>query len=278
MHKLSFILYIIFVLVLKETLLSAQDLNEIKRHEDSLKIIVQVISATQDDSLKLLLNKKFSVLLDSTLTNLLSFEYPFDSLKSLGKLTSPDKRFRMYLWALHMNDGSYHNFGFIQQPKPFRPEIIALSDRSDSIENPEIMILQPDNWYGALYYKIIPVKTASGTYYTLLGWFGNNSVVTQKIIDVLSFNSDGLAIFGARVFNHYAQGENTRIIFRYSAQTSMMLKYDKQMIVFDRLIPLDAQLEGLYQHYVPESDVYDGLNLEYGKWNFVKGIKGLNKH
>ena len=55
------------------------------------------------------------------------------------------------------------------------------------------------------------------------------------------------------------------------------------MIVFDRLSPIDtrtskyaANLEGQYQFYVPESNVFDGFVFENGKWQFVKDIDARN--
>ena len=41
------------------------------------------------------------------------------------------------------------------------------------------------NWYGCLYYDIIPIKVGKEKYYTLLGWDGNNKNTTKKIIDVV---------------------------------------------------------------------------------------------
>jgi len=55
------------------------------------------------------------------------------------------------------------------------------------------------------------------------------------------------------------------------------------MIVFDRLSPIDtrtskyaANLEGQYQFYVPESNVFDGFIFDNGKWQFVKDIDARN--
>lgn len=55
------------------------------------------------------------------------------------------------------------------------------------------------------------------------------------------------------------------------------------MIVFDRLSPIDtrtskyaANLDGQYQFYVPESNVFDGFIFENGKWYFVKDIDARN--
>jgi len=220
----------------------------------------------------------------------------------MGKLAAPDKKFRIYLWNLRMQNGTYRYYGFIQQTPGQHANVTSLIDRSDSIMEPETQLLTPENWYGALYYKIIPVETGhSKTVYTLLGWDGINTLLTQKLIDILTFKENGEIQFGAPLFLDYAANQNMRIIFRYSCEASMILKFDDQtlintkhwnprkrefenttkqapIIVCDRLIPLDPQLEGLYQHYVPASDVYDGFLLEGSKWHYIKGIDVRNKN
>ena len=105
----------------------------------------------------------------------------------------------------------------------------------------------------------------------------------------------------AEIFRDYLKGQRTRIIFRYSASASMSLKYAEQviksdkkwnpkkrvyeyktkkarMIVCDRLIPIDPQLEGQYQYYVADSDIFDGFMKEHGCWNFIKNIGAGNNH
>ena len=44
------------------------------------------------------------------------------------------------------------------------------------------------------------------------------------------------------------------------------------MIIFDRLSPLDPNLEGQYQFYYPETNIFDAFIFKSGKWNFVKDI------
>jgi len=55
------------------------------------------------------------------------------------------------------------------------------------------------------------------------------------------------------------------------------------MIIFDRLSPIDprtskysANLEGQFQFYVPESNIYDAFIFENGRWNFVKDVDARN--
>ena len=99
--------------------------------------------------------------------------------------------FRIYNWNLPIANGSNLYFCFLQIPEKsskntFR--IIELRDLSDSIPDPEhSALIRPSNWYGALYYKIIPERSGTGMIYTLLGWEGTSLSEMQKIIEILSF-------------------------------------------------------------------------------------------
>ncbi len=291
---------LLLCLIFSSSRILSQEHLSVKSAEDSLKIISLRLGQTHNDSVRRVLNKQFSLLLGATLLRSQSFTYPFDSLRSLGKLTAPDKKFRLYLWNIRMNDGHFTNYGFIQQPGISSAVITLLTDHSDSIDDPDNQLLSPGNWFGAMYYKIIPVITSdSAVFYTLLGWQGNNSRITQKVIEILSFTSDNKIQFGAPVFSKYHENGNMRVIFRYSAEASMILKLEDRkevilrylglregntieatekpmMIIGDHLMPLDPQLEGFYEHYVPDSEACDGFIMVNGKWEFVTGIDARN--
>ena len=48
------------------------------------------------------------------------------------------------------------------------------------------------------------------------------------------------------------------------------------MIVFDRLTPMDPKLEGQYEFYVPETNIFDGFVFYNGKWVFIKEVDARN--
>jgi hypothetical protein len=163
--------------------------------------------------------------------------------------------------------------------------LFPLKDSRDKIKKPEDQLLDNLNWYGAQYYKIIYNKYGRKKYYTLLGWDSNDNITQKKIIDVLTFNSKDKPIFGADIFK-YDKKRYKRVIFEYSKTVSMSLKYDKQnmlnnkkkkmMIVFDRLSPLDPNLEGQHQFYYPETNIFDAFIFKSGKWNYVKDVDARN--
>jgi hypothetical protein len=283
MRKLVFALIIIF----NSFTAFPQGKVDFKDIEDSLSLLGLIIRDGHTDFIKYNANERFTTLLESALIADKSFDYPFDSLVTIARLTSDDKKFRIFNWHIAKSDGTYEYFGFIQawNRKEKKYIIYPLKDNSDNIKNPETQLLDNLNWYGAHYYKLISTKYHGRRFYTLLGWDGNNGVTQKKLIDVLTFNSKGKPIFGASIFK-YNKKTLKRIIFEYNATVTMSLKYDKQysaagkkkknMIVFDRISPLDKSMEGQYQYYYPETNIFDALLFHAGKWNHIKDIDARN--
>lgn len=274
------ILLIVFLSAgLKAQTLTDKDLAYFKKYEDSLRKMQKDLFFSKNDSLKFKTNKHFMDVMEEVLLNQLSFEFPFDSLKEIARLTSPDNKFRIINWNLAKNDGSCYYFGFIQSknPKTGKFELYPLTDKSGTVKSPETYAGDNSKWFGMLYYKIIPCED----YYTLLGWDGNDKLTSRKFIDVLSFKPDGSPGFGKDVFKMPKKNPK-RIMFEYSAEIVMSLKYheDKDMIVFDHLAPKDAIMEGQYQFYGPDFS-FDAFKYSKGKWKYeedvdVKNLKNKN--
>ena len=113
-----------------------------------------------------------------------SFNFPFDSIKSISIQSSSDKRFRIFGWHVMNNDGSYRYYGTIQMNKPDgKLELFPLIDYTSVFKNPSDSATTHDKWFGAQYYKIISVlNNVPIPYYVLLGWKGNTIKSTKKII------------------------------------------------------------------------------------------------
>lgn len=275
--KIAFLLFLIFSgpgRLSAQQELSEKDNIYFKNLEEKLKIIQNKIYNATSDSLKMAYNREFLALLDTALVAELSFSYPFDSLKQIGRLYAPDKTFRIINWNIPKTDGTHLYFGFIQSydKKSKRYLVEKLLDKSGTIKNPETHIGSPEKWFGMLYYDII--KT--GDYYTLLAWDGNDRLTSRKYIDVLYFKSNGDAVFGKDVFKMPRKNPR-RIVFEFSAEIVMSLKYNdsKDMIIFDHLAPRDEFMEGQYQYYGPDFS-YDAFEYSKGKWKFVPDVDVKN--
>jgi hypothetical protein len=242
----------------------------LQKQEKTLQTLYDSIANSNDDQLKTKLNKQIVDIWQNLLNHPETFDYPFDSLDKAGILKSPDNRIKLYNWNLPYESGEHDYFCFIQyksEKKSEQPRIFELKDKSSSIENPEQQILNNNEWYGALYYKIIPIETRfDETYYTLLAYDPNDFMTNKKIVDVLHFNKNK-PVFGASIFKNQRKISN-RLIFEYGEFASMMLKYDedKEMIVYDHLSPSKPKYKGDHAFYGPDFS-YDGLKYENGVWN-----------
>ena len=252
----------------------------IKVYEDSMKSLQHVRINAYNDKDKDAANTKMVRLMKKALSLPGSFNYPFDSLKTIGIVMSPDKQFRIITWDVPKSGCNFEYYGFIQSynTKKKKYNLFVLEDHRADIPNTRTAMCSADKWIGMLYYKIIKEKNTK--FYTLLGWQGYNKMITCKIIDVLSFNAQGVPGFGKSVYEKLPASFKTnakRIIFQYSAEVTMSLKYDaaKNWIVFDHLAPIDDGLGGQYQYYGPSAQE-DGLEWKNGTWEYVANIDARN--
>lgn len=243
-------------------------------------------------------NDSLLLLFDEALSRDTELKYHFDSLKAISILRSDDKKLRIFTWFVPHQDGHYTYYGIIQawNERYKRYDTFWLEDKSDKMDNPEEVSGDAENWYGALYYKMIEVHSRGKTYYTLLGWDGADALHNRKVIEVLSLRQSGSPVFGYYIFRNYPS-KAKRILFEYSQRASMTLRYDQQgyyqkfrkrnkklkvkeiisdMIVFDRLIPLEPGLQGQYQFYVPESNIFDAFILKNNRWELIRDIDARN--
>lgn len=206
-----------------------------------------------------------------------SFNFPFDSVKTISIQNSPDNRFRIFTWHITFDDGSYRYYGTVQMNTGEKLLMYPLSDYSPYIKHPEDTVTDNLKWYGAQYYKIIPVYTEQNPYYVLLGWKGNTVKSTKKVIEVLSFNRENHPIFGHSVFEGNGKTRK-RVVFEYTRQASMLLQYDPEqhLIVFDHLSPPDKKQKNNFDTYGPDM-TYDGYRFKNGKWEYVDNLDMRNK-
>jgi len=200
-----------------------------------------------------------------------NLEFELDSIPSFGHINSPDKQFEIYTWNILKEFDEYEYFAFIKFKKG---EVLELIDQSKLLLSPEFKITKTNNWFGALYYQIVPVKNKKKErYYVLLGWDGNTGSSLKKVIDVLYFNERiGDWQMGKKIFGPPFRGI-TRFFLEYSSEVNASLKYhDKQeRIVFDHLIPLNSGLEGVFEFYVPDLS-FDGFEFRNDYWYFIQNI------
>ncbi len=251
--------------------------NSINKDELKLDTLLKLMRSSSSFEKKMSRNNEFKSHFKKILNKPEAFTYSFDSLKSIGIVDSPDKKIRIINWNICSKE--HHNFyyGFIiQKVKKNELKVFELLDNADYSNVIPDTYVSTKEWYGCIYYKIIPKKKKGNTTYTLLGWDGKNNVSNFKLIDVLSFYKD-MPVLGLPVFKT-DDGIKKRVVFEYSEKAVMMLKYEKKYrrIIFDHLSPQSPSLEGVYSFYVPDFS-YDCFNWRNGLWNIKSDIIGINK-
>ena len=247
--------------------------KQLRIYQDSLERLGKKVINAEEEIERKNANYTFIKTLTSALKTPGSFNFKFDSVKSFTILRSPDNKFRIISWHVMNQDGSYRFYGTIQMNTDGPLLMHPLADYTPFFKNPQDTVTDNTKWYGAQYYEIIPVYGAN-PYYVLLGWKGNTVQSTKKVIEVLSFKNNQ-PVFGMSIFanNH----DRKRIIFEYTRQASMLLKYlpEQHLIVFDHLSPPDQKLKDHPETFGPDLS-YDGYKLVDGRWKLVENLDMRN--
>src|SRR5437870_3258549 len=89
-------------------------IKQLQVYEDSLKNLGNKFVNDDNDLERKNANYAFIKMLVGALKIPNSFLYPFDSVKSVSIVNSPDNRFRIITWPIVNEDGSYRFYGTIQ--------------------------------------------------------------------------------------------------------------------------------------------------------------------
>jgi hypothetical protein len=276
----------------------------LKMQEQELVPIAKDILNHDSSEYKFAINKSFGKKLSELLEMPGSFDYPFDSLITLSKITPTDNSFRIFSWYIIDENKEHFYYGLIQRKfitASGADSLIVIPlhhtlDYSLDIEN---KVLDNKNWMGALYYKVITLKTKgkrrdfrtgnwikeNHTLYVLLGWNGSTVYSNFKMADVLTFDprDNSRAILGAPVF-FFDPIPKYRAVFQYSDNSPFRLNVDKvkrkwprkdlEMIIFDHLAPPNmSNKHELYDYGADGS--YDGLYYKKSRGGFFVFVKNV---
>ena len=238
--------------------------------------LVNLRNAKSDDEI-LKLNRLFKKEMESFLKLDGVFKYKFKHLKTVAVLDSPDDNVRIVNWNLEFSDLSYSYCAFVVRWDEDKniAKITELIDNLDSYSPKPEGILDAKNWYGCLYYKIVPYERNNKTEYLMLGWDGGTSGSNYKIIDVITFNGNNVKL-GSPVF----KGKNNvskRVVFEFSDKSVMALKFEekRRRIVFDHLSPESESLAGIASYYVPDMS-YDSYVYSDEMWILNEDVIAVN--
>lgn len=254
-----------------------------KNAEVELKELQKATFHSRIESERIEGNKQFLAAWEKIISNPKILDYNFEDLKDISVLSPKDKKFKLITWNLFKDDGTHAFFGFllVNNNKRIKTgflkhetieayEFYKLIDRSAVVKSPENYICTPDKWFGMLYTQLIECDG----FYTLIGWDGNNKLTQRKFVDVLYFKSNGDPVFGKDVFK-FPRKNPKRLMFEYSTDVSMSLKYNEQrkQIIYSHLSSKQegSLLDGQLQYYGPDGS-FDALELKKDKWITLENI------
>ena len=252
----------------------AQDARTVS--DSAAALFVQM--RTGDDSDRMMAAMRMEQMLEKWFAQPANFPNDLDSLPYLGQLRSSDGKLLLICWNLVQEEGQlrYHCIAFFRGNKNDAIMVTPFEHNDTDWQKITRKSVSPQDWYGALYYRIVTNKRKRKTFYTLLGWDGHNSLTNRKVVDVLNVDGKKMTL-GAAMFTQERRPAY-RLVYEYANDATMSLNWDERqkMIVMDHLAPEDGQLKGQYQFYGPDFS-YDGLRFEKGKWVLIEDLDARNK-
>ncbi|MBT3963183.1 MAG: hypothetical protein HOE95_03590 [Flavobacteriales bacterium] len=267
------------ILISSGFILRADDDAEVSLRSKLKQLVVlrEAVLKAETDEERLETNAEFLLFLRDALNHEESFKTNFDTIPKIGDLRSPDGYFRMLSWNIPLEDetNKYHCFIQYYDRKEKEYKLVELKKSYHKLKGETRRVFNEKDWYGALYYKIIPAKYKKGNrkrHYILLGWDGHNRYSSMKVIDVMIISPRGIR-FGADLFDHPEDRNIKRFILEYQSDAAVSLKYDKhkKRIIFNQLVPSQPDLEGMQEFYIPLLE-FDAFEWKKRKWRFVHDL------
>jgi hypothetical protein len=231
-----------------------------------------------DDNSRIRINDSIKTIIESYVASDTVFTHRFTNLRYMGQITSPDSLLKIVTWNLVLSTNTNRYFCYLIKKSEAGEKNRVYRLTSSYREEPvltDTTYSEPD-WYGALYYDIKPYQVANRKCWILLGIDYGNPFISRKIIEVLSFDSDGSIIFGKKWF---ASGDKIkyRDVFEYASNGMMSLRFSSdKSIVFDHLVPFSPSLKDDRQYYGPDYS-FDAYNYENGLWRLIINVDARNK-
>ena len=239
-----------------------------------VKILFSKLRYDIPDSEKEEISRKIWERLQKLLEDKLLSDNDFSNFERLSTVISADKKVKICTWNIEYSNGEHFFYGGLVINNSSNPKVFELKDERKSINNPLESVLTYENWWGCIYYNIIENKYKETTYYTLIGYNGNNAFSQIKLVDILTFtdNQNPVPKFGMILFTDKYKN-NQRLIFEYSKNATMILRYDSNvnMIVMDNLSPTSPFFQNDFRFYGPDFS-YNGLKFDNGKWVYFDDI------
>ena len=239
--------------------------------KNNIKFFADVLVNASDAENREYASVELNGLMDKWLQSDQSFSDELKDVPWISVKYDQAKNFRILTWQLKGKNDVFSHFGYIQH-KDGRLE--QLNAGSTPNADTQYEILGADNWIGALYYGVETV----GNEFLLFGFHGGNGKEYTKLVDVLSFDKNGKAVFGKELFR-FDQGNtrpdlHSRIFVSYTPTAVVSCKYDvdTKMIIHDYTSEKMLGLEGTAIGKVPDG-TYVAFEYKDGIWQRIDKLE-----
>jgi len=222
----------------------------------------------------------------------LKSEIDLSGLANFTDLRSSDSSLRVVSYFIPLSNGEYILRGHISKMFTEKEAGLIIGTLSafgrksvSEYDEDSVYCFCRNNVPRAWYYDLIETKDPFGNIqYTLLGWTPVNRLRHRKVVEALHFGLGDETVpeieYGKPIFEVKGKRQH-RMIYDYSAQTTMKLKFNAQQdrIVMDHLSPSSPEFEGVYEYYGPDLS-FDALKWERDHWQYQPDVnveEGLKK-
>lgn len=196
------------------------------------------------------------------------FELDLSNLDGLYELVPEDNAFKLISWQLELQDFDYRYYCYLVKEDGTYTEFTQNRYPLDVLE---VMELEPDQWYGCIYYNIM--SNGDGRY-LLFGFNGNGKWENLKLADIMAVNNDEIMLGYAGFEDKSNPGTRVnRLLLSYSSDATLQLNYNPglKMIIHDHLIQRIGRLPGQGPVFLPDG-TYEGYELIDGQWMYREKI------
>lgn len=249
-----------------------------QERRDSLAEIGRLILDSPEYAIRDSANRLFTQKLKDYLRSEQGYADDLDNCSHMMALQAKDQRFRIFTWQMPDAQFHYRRYGLVAARTRRGVVITELNDQLENLAELRFRTFGPEEWPGAIYYKLLP-EGQNGNRYTLLG-LAMGSEINRKIVEVIEVRNTGKIRFGAKMFRIQDFLDQTyrqppmRLVLPYNAKYSVTVNWHsgEDKVIMDHLAPPDPKMKGLYQTYGPDFS-YDALVWEDGWWHLQENVR-----
>ncbi|NOT36399.1 MAG: hypothetical protein HOP11_03360, partial [Saprospiraceae bacterium] len=190
------------------------------------------------------------------------------------RLKVPDKEIEIFTWQ---SEKATKDFDYHCLIKNEDGSLLKFTRENRDYSRIRREEFNKDNWYGAVYYHILPQSFGNQNYYILFGFAQNSSEEKFKIIETISFNTNDLKL-GLPVFPYVDKDKESttlnRMLIKYSQGSNCLLRFEEveKQIIFDHMIYYEDFGSGTMGSYLPDGS-YEAFEYKGKTWKYIPKLK-----